>query len=283
MAVAVIADGAPGNGLGHLARCSAIAAGLKARGLEVTALAYGATVAQSLDGIVWEPYDRPAAPDAIVLDTYTMPEAERAALAAGAPLAFIHDIGAVPPGTALVIGAGGLRHACLRAPFWGLPERTVRERVERVVVTTGGGSLRNHGPALANAARTAFRTATVTLVRAAGADFEAPDAVEVLDSPPSLLDVFLAADVVVTAAGQTSLEAAATGAATVALPLVDNQQNNADALAEANAALITTPEGLPAALASLDLERRIALARDAQAAVDGYGALRIAYRVARLI
>ncbi len=285
MAVAVIADGGPGNGLGHLARCSAIAAGLRARGLDVLALAYGASAPQTLDGIRWAPFERVGDVDAIVLDTYTMPEPERARLAARAPLAFVHDIGAIPPGTALVIGAlglGGLRHACLRAPYWGLPERRVRERVERLVVTTGGGSLRNHGASLAAAAASALPRTSVTLVRAPGADFAPPVGVEVLDARPSLLELFLAADVVVTAAGQTALEAAATGAATIALALVDNQRANADALAAADAAVIATPDGLAAALTGLDLERRAALARNAQAAIDGYGALRIADRIAAL-
>jgi UDP-2,4-diacetamido-2,4,6-trideoxy-beta-L-altropyranose hydrolase len=285
VAVAVIADGGPGHGLGHLARCSAIAAGLRARGLDVTALAYGASEPRTLDGIAWAPLSAVPDADAIVLDTYTMPEAERAELAARAPLAFVHDLGAVPPQTALVIGAGGLaglRYACLRAPYWGLPERSVRERVERAVVTTGGGSLRNRGAALAAVVRSGLPEASVALVRGPGAELAAPEGVEVLDPRPSLLELFLAADVVVTAAGQTALEAAATGAATVALPLVDNQRPNAEALAAADAAVVIAPEGLPDALAGLDVARRTALARNAQAAVDGYGALRIAFRVAAL-
>jgi spore coat polysaccharide biosynthesis predicted glycosyltransferase SpsG len=214
-----------------------------------------------------------------------MPEDQRAALAARAPLAFIHDIGAIPPKTALVIGAaglGGLRHACLRAPFWGLPERRVRDRVERVVVTTGGGALRDAAVPLARAVRSALPDAAVRLVRAPNATFEPPPGVELIDGPASLLEEFLAADVVVTAAGQTALEAAATGAATIALPLVDNQQGNAAALAAAGAAVVVEPDGLDDALASLDRGRREALARAAQGAVDGYGALRIAFRVAAL-
>jgi spore coat polysaccharide biosynthesis predicted glycosyltransferase SpsG len=86
VAVAVIADGGAGNGLGHLARCSAIAAGLRARGLEVIALAYGARTPTTLDGIAWVPHTDAPQADAIVLDTYTMPEEQRAALAARAPL-----------------------------------------------------------------------------------------------------------------------------------------------------------------------------------------------------
>ena len=59
------------------------------------------------------------------------------------------------------------------------------------------------------------------------ATFEPPAGVELVDAPPSLLAELLAADVVVTAAGQSALEAAATGAATVAVPLAPNQWPNA--------------------------------------------------------
>jgi spore coat polysaccharide biosynthesis predicted glycosyltransferase SpsG len=282
----VIADGAPGAGLGHLARGSAIVAALRARGLDVLALAYGAAAPLSLDGIAWTPYRAPGGADAIVLDTYTMPADERDALAALAPLACFYDLGEVPRGAALVIGPGGdlagLRHAALRAPFWGLPERRVRGAVERVLVTTGGGALRDAGSALAAQVAGVLPDAVVALVRAPLARFDAPPGVELVDAPASLLHEFLAADVVVTAAGQTSLEAVATGAATVALPLVDNQRANAAELERAGAALVVTPEAVPAAIASLDTARREALARAGQAAVDGYGALRIAFRVAGL-
>jgi spore coat polysaccharide biosynthesis predicted glycosyltransferase SpsG len=85
----------------------------------------------------------------------------------------------------------------------------------------------------------------------------------------------LAADVVITAAGQTALEAVATGAATIALPLVDNQRRNADALAAAGAAIVSD-------MTIPGYEARGELARRGQTAVDGYGALRIAFRLAGL-
>jgi spore coat polysaccharide biosynthesis predicted glycosyltransferase SpsG len=94
-----------------------------------------------------------------------------------------------------------------------------------------------------------------------------------------LLDHLLAADIVITAAGQTALEAAATGAATVAIPFVDNQRRQAARLAEAGAAIAAEPHGAVAAARKLD---RAALAQAGQAAIDGYGALRIAFAIAAL-
>jgi spore coat polysaccharide biosynthesis predicted glycosyltransferase SpsG len=286
--IAVVADGGPRVGLGHLGRSSAVAVALRARGLAVRAYAYGAEQARTLDGVQWVPYTSPPGA-AVVLDSYTMPAAERAALA---PLAVFHDEGELPD-AALVIRSGaespdarvlaGLRHAPLRPPFWGVPERRVRPRVERVLVTTGGGALNAAGLALAALAREALPGASVALVRGPQAEFEAPAGVELVDAPPSLVDELRGADVVLSAAGQTALEAAATGAATIALPLVSNQRANAAALAEAGAAMVCEVHDAGAALAELDFERRVALAGAGQRAVDGFGALRIAFRIAELL
>ena len=60
------------------------------------------------------------------------------------------------------------------------------------------------------------------------------DAGAVLAADPA--EAVRGADVVVTAAGQTSLEAVATGAATIAVPMVGNQRRNAEALRAARAA-----------------------------------------------
>ena len=59
-----------------------------------------------------------------------------------------------------------------------------------------------------------------------------------------------------------------------------NQRANADALAAAGAAQTAEPGDEVAAVGSLD---RFALATAAQRAVDGFGALRIAYRLAALL
>jgi spore coat polysaccharide biosynthesis predicted glycosyltransferase SpsG len=299
--VTLVADGGERAGLGHLGRSSAIAAALRARGAAVSCRAYGARDTRAIDGVEWTPLHEPLDPpgEIVVLDTYTMPAADQAALARRCSLAVMHDQGGVPPGTALVVSAGstsgpdgasdpkrleGLRYAPLRAPFWGVAERVVRERAGRVLVTTGGGALQDAGVTLAGAIKAALPEHAVALVRGPLAHFEAPPGVELVDAPPSLLDELLAADVVVTAAGQTALEAAATGVATVALALVPNQRGNASALEAAGAALVPDPGDAPAATAELagDYAARVALARAGQAAVDGFGALRIAFRVATL-
>ena len=145
-------------------------------------------------------------------------------------------------------------------------------------MTTGGGALQDAGIELATRIRAAS-DAAVALVRGPYATFEAPDGVELLDAPSSLLPHMLNADIVVTAAGQTALEAVATGAATIAVPMVDNQRRNAQALDSAGAARVVEPGEELDALETLDRQE---LAERGQRAVDGYGALRIAYRIAEL-
>jgi UDP-2,4-diacetamido-2,4,6-trideoxy-beta-L-altropyranose hydrolase len=272
----IIADGGPAVGLGHLARSSAIAAGLKARGETVITLAYGAMAPARVDSIEWAPYE-PTDAAVVVLDSYTMPALDRERLAERSRLVALHDQGEPTPGTALTISMtrDGLEYAPLRPPYWGLPKRAPRPTIERVLVTTGGGPLLDAGIEIAARLET---TATVCLVRGPYASFDAPPGVELIDAPASLLPHLLAADVVITAAGQSALEAVATGAATIAIPMVDNQRRNAEALRRAGAARVVEP-GEKIALEGLD---RQALAERGQRAVDGYGALRIAYRVAEL-
>jgi spore coat polysaccharide biosynthesis predicted glycosyltransferase SpsG len=246
-----------------------------ARGEAVVTLAYGASEPTRVDTVDWAPY-APTEAAVVLLDSYTMPEADRARLAATSKLVALHDQGEPTPGTALTISItrDGLQYAPLRPPYWGLPARKVRPAIERVLVTTGGGPLQDAGIEIA----AALQGVQVALVRGPYATFDAPPGVELVDAPPSLLAHVLAADVVITAAGQTSLEAVATGAATIAIPMVENQRRNAQALHRAGAAKVVEP-GEAISLEGLD---RQALATNGQRAVDGYGALRIAYRIAEL-
>lgn len=294
--IEVIADGGAKVGLGHVARCSAVVVALRARGRDVRPRAYGADAAIVVDGVEWAPYEEPP-PEGVtvLLDTYTLARDQRAALARRNVLAVFHDEGAVPEGAKLVIAVGGalgdhdvlagLRHAPLRPVFWGLPELPIRERVRRVLVTTGGGALQATAVELARSLAAALPGAEVALVRGPYARFAPPPGVTLVDAPPDLLHELLAADLVVTAAGQTALEAVATGTPTIALPLAANQRANADPLAAAGAALVVEPgEDVVAAAVALaaDRPRRLALAHAGQAAVDGFGALRIAFRIAEL-
>ena len=282
--------------MGHVSRSSAVAAALHARGAPVRCLAHGAIEDFVRDGVAWTAWPEGGDPGtlpagALVLDGARLPDVPGAVV--------FYDGGALPPEPALVVAPiaepvpteaewlGGLAHACLRSVFWGLRRRTVRPAVERVLVTTGAGS---DGDALAEALAQelpAALSAEVRVVRGPYSQLRVPDGVTLLDAPPSLHDALLDADLVVCSAGQTSLEAAACGTPAVVIGLDRPQAEQAVRVAAAGAGVVAGPED-PGAVATAaaevagDRAAREGMAAAGQAAVDGYGALRVAYRVARL-
>jgi spore coat polysaccharide biosynthesis predicted glycosyltransferase SpsG len=296
--VALVADAGEDVGLGHLARGSAIAAALAARGVAVACHGLGAEAALTLDGVRWEPLADVAAvaaarPAAVVLDSYRLDDA--GALAAAPLVAFV-DGPEAPDATALALTTGppppgpaalaGLAYAPLRRAFWGLPRAHPRASVERVLVSTGGGDVGDAAARATAAVRRALPDATVALVRGPQAREPAPEGVELVVGATSLLEELERADLLVAAAGQTSLEAAAVGTPSVVAPVVENQRANAAALRAAGAAVVVEElnrelEHTLVALAG-DAGARADLSERAQAAVDGYGALRIAFAVERL-
>ena len=258
-------------------------------------LALGARHKFERDGFLWSPSDegdvgrsREGAA-ALVLDSY---ELGGAALPAGTPVVAMHDYGPSIASAALVVSPAGLgerdgylcgfRYVSLRPLFWGLPGRLQNDEVETVLVTAGAGSAAKGGVALATAARTALPDARVRLVVPSGV--KGPDTVETIEGPASLLDALLEADLVVTAGGQTMLEALAAGAPCVAVCLVENQRRQTERLASEGAIHLAEREGVGAEVAALagDAERRRDLVRKGRELVDGFGALRIAFHVDRL-
>lgn len=296
----IAADAGPEHGLGHLSRSSAVAVALRSRGFEVGCLGLGAAGPLVRDGVEWEPtrhadVDLTAA-DVAVLDSYHL---DVAAIAREHPVVTMHDRGGVPDGVRLAVSVAreerdggptllaGPRYACLRPRFWGLGLREPRDPVRSIVLTTGAGDLGGLAGRLAEALRDALPDARLTVVRGPQAGGSLPDGVEVLDAPESLLDVLLGADLVACAAGQTMLEALATGVPCVAVAAVENQAAQAGALAAAGAvraADAADPVACAAAMARLagDAAERRALSRRAQQIVDGYGALRVAFAIERL-
>jgi UDP-2,4-diacetamido-2,4,6-trideoxy-beta-L-altropyranose hydrolase len=298
--VTLIADAGPDAGLGHLSRTGAVAWALRVRGAETRCLAWGADQPLERDAIRWEPLglSEPAPRDeVVVLDSYRAGPETAEELAADGALVLMHDSGDPPAETAIVVStvgeAGGdgplrlvgLDYACLRPGFWGFPERASSPEVRRVLVATGGGDLEGAGRELAQAAREAVPEAEVALVHGPYAAGDPPDGVTVVESPPSLLGDLLASDLVLTAGGQTLLEAAAAGTPAIALALVDNQRSQAAALASAGGAILAESiESGSLALAELagNFEQRAELARRGHDLVDGFGALRVGFHVSQL-
>ncbi|WP_445147910.1 hypothetical protein [Baekduia sp. Peel2402] len=285
--ITVVADAGPTVGLGHLSRAGAVAAALRVQGHEVlTRTLRGGAVEH--DGIAWMAHEGVAGDGPLLVDAYG---ADLAALGGGRPVATFWDgVGDPPDDAALAItlsGPDGVRLACLRPMFWGGgAPRPVAEVARRVLVTTGGGAAGGAG-ALAAAVRDAVAAAPggveVALLLGPYATEEPPDGVEVVRAPERMVDVLQAADVVVSAAGQTMLEALCAGTPCVALAVVDNQRAQLRRVGDAVRA-VADVAGAAAATAELlgDATARRALASAGRELVDGFGALRVAARVAAL-
>ena len=157
--------------------------------------------------------------------------------------------------------------------------------MKSVLVCTGGGDPLGVAVPLSSAVARALPDVDVRLVRGPFADWEPPVGLDVIDQPSDLLEALTAVDLAVTTAGQALYEALAVGVPSVALPIVSNQQAAAADLAARGAAVVTDDLHAAATEAvslSADPQRRDRLSATAQQLVDGYGALRVAFRVEML-
>lgn len=288
----LVADAGRARGFGHLGRSTGLAAALSARGVRVDCFANGAETPFEVDGIGWAPLAdvEHAVADIAVLDSYDMGPGELRERCEAGRVAAFHDEGpfpaadrvvsvGTPPDTAHPGLLAGLLYAPLRAGYWDAGPRATRDRPERVLVATGSADDGSFGAAVADAVAARLPGMTVALV-GAGALPEG-SAVEAVPRRDSLAGEMAASDLIVTAAGQTMLEAAALGLPAVAVVTAENQRAQAARLAEAGAAELVDgadPDEIASRAAALgaDAARRAALSAAAQRSVDGRGAHRVA-------
>jgi spore coat polysaccharide biosynthesis predicted glycosyltransferase SpsG len=307
--VVLVADASASAGLGHLSRSTAVAHALAEVGVETERLALGAPEAVTRDQLEWQALDdlgSAAAPAgaaaAIVLDGYELDRAEVTSIAGLAPLAWFDDFGDVPGDARLLVAPArlprpedgdrvvltGLAHAPLGRQFWDPPRREIAPEVGRVLVTMGGTDTRDKGAEIAAATRDAAPGAEVALVRGPHAKSATPPpGVSVVGPLAGLGDQLAASGLVVGAAGQTMLEAAALGTPALVAVVAENQRAGARELERRGAAELfdlDDPDDLNARIAGLvaDAERRRRMSAAAQEAVDGAGARRIARAVISL-
>ncbi|MGW5050727.1 GNAT family N-acetyltransferase [Actinokineospora sp. NPDC004072] len=303
MRLALRADASPGIGVGHLARCAALAEEAVARRWAVTLtgdLTAGDWLVDRLTELGVE--IRPDWPDAdiAVVDHYgpvTPPDIRLVSIEDGAFGRRRADVVVDPAlapeprpadGSAEVLR--GPAYAPLRAAV-----RTARERraarsgapgtPPRVVVAMGGGAAGGAVSAALAALRATGLALDVLVVSAAAVDPGGPG-VRVVGPRPDLPDLFAEADLVVSAAGVTLLELCCLGVPAAVAVIADNQRPGYTAAVE---------RGLAAGLGELDDSAagtlhhllttpaaRVALAAAAGKVVDGQGARRILNAAARL-
>jgi spore coat polysaccharide biosynthesis predicted glycosyltransferase SpsG len=294
----LVADAGPEDGLGHLSRLSAIVVALRARGFETRCHVNGASVPFERDGVNWSPWPPGAAlrdVDVVILDSYRLePDS---VLGRGVPLVLFRDDGDASVEASLVISVAALpsddpprlcgpRYAALRPSYWGLPPKATSRALSSVLVTTGAGDRGGMGIEFARGLFARLPDTNVTLVCGPSAPALAADGLRLLAAPESLFEHQLIADLVICGGGQTMLETAACGTPCIALVLAENQRGQALRLASSGAVVAVDPadlEGALAAVGALDGDARRELSRRAQQAVDGYGALRIAFHIEALL
>ena len=180
------------------------------------------------------------------------------------------DVEPLQVGTALVRGP---RFQLLRRPFWNLDGHPVRDDVRRIFVVMGGTDLRGLGPRLVAALSAAYPSVELDLA-------------EGERSASEMIEAMAAADLGVTAVGQTSFELAAAGLPAVGIVAADNQRSNARGLADAGFLRLAgdwndrdlEDRVVEAAVGLWPRDVRARSASAGRALCDGRGALRVASR-----
>jgi UDP-2,4-diacetamido-2,4,6-trideoxy-beta-L-altropyranose hydrolase len=261
--VVLHADASPSTGTGHVMRCLALGAALRADGVDVT-LAADEIVeplvarARALGIPVVPRDDAERDPDWIVVDGYHLDATRRARLAEASARRVVVADGREPVDDATIVlnqnlyaSAAGPSHApsegeLLAGPSYALlhpeyaaavPERPPPELAQRVLVTMGGADPADatsvaltavaaiRPPLEARIVIGAAHPSSATIVGAAQAN-----GVEPLVDVPSLAPHLAWSDLVVSASGSSVLEVARLGRAIVAVVLADNQRPVAAAI-----------------------------------------------------
>jgi spore coat polysaccharide biosynthesis predicted glycosyltransferase SpsG/RimJ/RimL family protein N-acetyltransferase len=198
--------------------------------------------------------------DIVFIDSYEAPRSAYLDIARSVPLGvYFDDARRLPYPRGIVIngaaGAEGLRYAdaagvrhllgCryfpVRKAFWTSPARIIRRDIRTILVMLGGSDSGSLAPRLLNFLGTSRpRSKKVVVIgpgfgRVDDLKNAADDRTTFLETPnaPALRKAMRAADVAISAAGQTLYELARTGTPTVAILVDANQRLNAKGLAKA--------------------------------------------------
>lgn len=188
----------------------------------------------------------------------------------------------------------GPAFALLRDEFANAPVRSIRSRLERLLVTVGGSDGHNLTGRLVEWARQVLPDEMLEVV--IGPFFaEMPEVVKTKmmlhRNPQNMRDLMLACDLALCSGGQTTYELAATGTPAIAIQVVENQIHNLEGFARAGTLVVAgSVDGddlehrTKSELQSLasDAARRAAMSQRGRALVDGRGAARAADAIMEL-
>lgn len=275
-AVLLVHDEGPGVGLGHRARMTNLACALRVRGAD-------ARLAVDVSGGV----------DVLVVDSYLRRADELRGCAR--KVVAVDDLDRdldvdllVDPNPPPHHGGrarrrlAGVDYALIAPVDPGDPPAEV---VRTVLVTAGAADTAGTGARLAAALVDVLPEVEVRLVVGQWGDGRVPPGVVPVRAPGGLEDELRRADLVVSAAGVTLLEACLLGRPVVTFVTADNQRRSAAGAAAAGAVVHVPLEAVPAAVVALeaDAAARRALAARAAVYVDGRGPDRVAEAVLELV
>lgn len=302
MRIAIVADGGPSVGLGHLSRCLALAQALREHGARAVFLTSDPDCRAWVrrQGFASAPW-KDEAWDAMISDSYRLSAADLARLRrqAGVWLA-LDDLGRPPKGADLVLNGSagastlgyprsrrfllGPRYSPLRREYWRPARKRVKARIENLLITSGGGDVPE--ASLLARVRSILPEAILHVVVGPFAKAALRDAT-LHRAPATLKPLMELCDAAVSAGGHTLYELAALGTPTVGVILAGNQAPNVRALARKGLLLSAGSalrrglgERVAAALAKLEpasARRRMSAAQ--RRLVDGQGARRVAARL----
>lgn len=283
--VCLLFDAGPGIGLGHRRRMESLATSLSELGVQP------------------DLHQLPAAVDAhvevLVVDSYCTDPAHLAR-PVGARLVAVDDLGRdldvdvlvdpnpgpYPPRGRARRSLNGPAYALVDPALSTLETRPIGAGIERIVVATGATDTAGTGAGLAAAVATAFPGASVALAVGPWGATAVPTGVEAIMSADGLSGWLRDADLVVTAAGVTLLEAMALRRPSVAVVTADNQRRSAVGASRAGATVLVDSGEAAAVVAALEglrsFEARERLSIAAAAYLDGRGSERVAEEVVAL-
>lgn len=307
--LAIVTEGGSRTGLGHLRRCLTLAGALMQKGMTPSFHVSGGEIAETLvtdAGFAVVPYGdigdareiATLGEDAILIDSYRA--TEEVFLACGPkPVIAIDDVADRRLRVAMIVNSTieaeelsydtgarlllGPRYALLRPEFRAVPERTIREEIETVLITLGGGDQSAMAKEVVGWCRDVLPHARVEVVigpfSKAASDLDAV----LLENPP-MREVMLRADLAVSAGGQTLFELAATGTPAIVITTAENQVRHARGFANRGSVILADRESGRAAFDRVrEAASRAEMSRRGRELVDGRGAERTASAIVELL
>ncbi len=261
MRVYIITEGGKEIGFGHIARCSALYDAFLEKGIEPLFIINGDESVRGLlkgrDYIIFDwlserqkLFDIIRYADVGIIDSYLAPlnlyeriekivkvpvyidDNKRLEYPRGVVLnGNIYAEGMAYPEKREMVYLLGTKYTPLRKEFWFFPEKKVKEKLEKVMITFGGDDKRRLTSNILKLLVKSFPDVTKVVIIGKGfkdMDFYEGYGVTLIWHPDGIKmrDIMLDVDIAVSAGGQTIYELARTGTPPVVVGVAENQRNN---------------------------------------------------------